>query len=74
MHVTLASQRVVHGEGSGEAVTGVSARGQFEVFAEQWLVVGVSTVLDDELCTLCGALATQVGDALLGDDDVDIVL
>ena len=32
------------------------------------------TVLDDALGTLCRRLATQVGNTLLGNDDVDIVL
>ena len=30
----------------------------------------MSTVLDNQLCTLCGALAAQVGDTLFGDDNV----
>ena len=74
MHVTLAGQRVVHGEGSGEAMARVTAFTQFQIIPEQLLVVGVCTVLDDGLCTLHGTLAAQVGNTLFGDDDVHVVL
>ena len=74
MHVTLTSQRVVHGEGSGKAMTGMSACTQLQVVPQQLLVVGVSTVLDDGLCTLHRALATQIRHTLLRHDDIHIVL
>ena len=74
MHVALTSQRVVHSEGCCQTMAGVTACAQLQVFAQQRLVVGMSTVLDDELCTLHRALAAQVGDTLFRYDDVDIVL
>ena len=64
----------MHGEGGREVVTGLSHLGNLEVVPQKLLVVGVCTVLDDALSTLDGALATKVGDTLLGNDDVDIVL
>ena len=74
VHVALASQRVVHGEGGGEVVTGLTHLRNLQVVPQQLLVVGVCTVLDDALSTLCRRLATQVGNTLFGNDDVDIVL
>ena len=74
LHVTLASQRVVHSEGSGQVVTGLAHLGNLQVVPQQLLVVGVCTVLYDTLSTLCRRLATQVGNTLLGNDDVDVVL
>ena len=74
MHVALASQRVVHGEGGSEVVTSLTHLRNLQVVPQQLLVVGVCTVLDDALGTLCRALATQVGNTLFGDDDVDVVL
>ena len=74
LHVTLASQGVVHGEGSGQVVTGLTHLRDLQVVSQQLLVVGMSTVLDNQLGTLCGRLAAQVGNTLFGDDDVDIVL
>ena len=74
LHVALARQRVVHGEGGRQVVTRLSHLRDLQVVPQQLLVVGMSTVLDDALGTLCRRLATQVGNTLLGDDDVDIVL
>ena len=70
VHVALTSQRVVHSEGCCQTMAGVTACAQLQVFAQQRLVVGMSTVLDDELCTLHRALAAQVGDTLFRYDDV----
>ena len=74
MHVTLAGQRVVHGEGGGETVVRMTAGTELQVVPQQLLVVGVGTVLDDGLCTLHRALATQVGHTLLRHDDIHVVL
>ena len=73
-HVAFAAQRVVHGECCWQAMTGVASCAEFEIVPEELLVVGMHAFLDDELCTLHGAFGTQVGHALLGDDDVDVVL
>ena len=74
VHVAFACQRIVHGEGGSEAVAGMSARTQLQVIPQQLLVVGMCAVFDDGLCTLHGALATKVGNTLLRNDDIDIVL
>ena len=74
VHVALACQCVVHSECSGQAMACLSHLGEFEVFAQQRTVIGVSTVLDDEVRALDGALATEVGHTLFGNDDVDIML
>ena len=52
----------------------MSHLGNLQVVPQQLSVVGMCTVLDDGLGTLLGSLATQVGNTLLGNDDVDIVL
>ncbi len=41
---------------------------------EERTVHGVGAVVDDALGTLYGVESAQVGDALVGDDDVDGVL
>jgi len=74
LHVTLASQRVVHGEGCRQVVTRLTHLGNLQVVPQELLVVGMCTVLDDALSTLDGTLAAQVGNTLFGDDDVHIVL
>lgn len=48
--------------------------GALEVVAQQRPVVGMRAVLDDLLGALARRLAAQVSDALLRDDDVDVVL
>lgn len=74
MHVALAHQSVVHGEGSCQAVACLSHLGNLQIVAQQRTVVRMSTVLYDEVCTLYWALASQVGHTLLCNDDVYIVL
>ena len=74
LHVALASQCVVHSEGGGQVMTGLSHLRNLEVIPQQLLVVRMCTILADALCTLDGTFATQVGNTLLSDDDVDIVL
>ena len=55
-------------------MTGLSHLRNLEVIPQQLLVVRMCTILDDALCTLDGTFATQVGNTLLGDDDVHVVL
>ena len=61
-------------EGSLQGVRGLAELAHLEVFAQEGLVVGMRAVLDDALGTLYGVGAAQVGDTLVGDDDVDGVL
>ena len=74
VHVALASQRVVHGEGGRQVVARLAHLGELQVVPKQLLVVRMCTVLDDDFGALCGALSAQVGDALFRHDDVDVVL
>jgi|GEM_PF-6470170 len=68
----------VPGESFGEQVGGVLAEGEalcaVEVIAQGGAVVGVGAVLDDEGCTLAGREAAEIGEALLRNDDGDVVL
>lgn len=57
-----------------KGVGSLTALAELEVVAEEGTVVGVGAVLDDDLGTLQGILAAKVGDALVGDEDVDGVL
>ena len=52
----------------------LAALANLHVVAEQATVVGVSAVFDDAFGTLHGVEAAEVGDTLVGDDDVDRVL
>ena len=74
MHITLACQCVVEGEGSRQVVVCLSTLSNLEIIPEKLLVVGVSTVLDDTLCTLHRTLSAQVSDTLFCDDNVHIML
>ncbi len=64
----------MHAEGGTQVVAGVALGGVVQVVPQELAVVGVCTVLDDGLGALHGALATEVGDTLLGDEDVDAML
>lgn len=48
--------------------------GAIEVIVQRSAVVWVHTVVDDRPCPLARRQATQVGQALLGDQDVHVVL
>ena len=73
-HVALLHECLVHAEGGTQVVAGVALGGVVQVVPQELAVVGVCTVLDDGLGTLHGALAAEVGDTLLGDEDVDAML
>ena len=45
-----------------------------QVFTQQGTVVGMRAVFDDFMCALFGVFCSQVGDTLVGDEDVDRVL
>lgn len=49
----------------------LSAFSDFEVVPEELFVAGVRAVCDDFLCALHGVFASEVGDALVGHEDVD---
>ena len=74
-HITRSGQLGMHSQGFANSVGSLRlAVGQFQVIPQQLLVVGVSAVFDDGLGTLLRTLAAEVGYALLGDDDIDVVL
>lgn len=73
-HVALLHECLVHAEGSTQVVAGVALGGVVQIVPQELAVVGVCTVFDDGLGALHGALATEVGDTLLGDEDVDAML
>ena len=55
-------------------MTCVSASSYLQVVPEKLFVVGMCTLFYDVACTLCGTLSAEVGNTLLGNDDVDVVL
>ena len=64
----------MHSEGCRQVVTGLSHLGNLQVIPQQLLIVWVSTLLDDLLCTLIRTLSTKVGNTLLSSDDVHVML
>ena len=74
VHIALAGQRVVHSESCRQVVVRMTAHGNLQVVVEQRTVVGMCAVVDDQTGALHRALAAEVGDTLLCDDDVDVVL
>jgi hypothetical protein len=52
----------------------MTASSELEIVAEQWLVVRMCTILDDEMSTLQWTLTTKVSYTLLCNDYVYIVL
>ena len=73
-HVTALGQFGVHTQSCTDTMRSLCLTiGQLEVIPKDVLVVGMYTVLDDGLSTLLGALTTQVGYTLFGDDDIHIV-
>ena len=61
----------MHREGFGEGLRGVPVFGVAHIMKERFAVVRVGAVEDDLVGALDGILAPEVGDALLGNDDVD---
>ena len=73
-HIALATECVVECECTWQVVMCMTACGELEIVAEQWFVVWMCTVLDDEISTLQRTLAAKVGYALFCHDYVYIVL
>ena len=69
-HVTLVHQGAVECEGDVGVHHHVALLGEVEVLAQQGTVNGMSSVLNDFVGALHGILAAQVGDTLVGDDDI----
>ena len=64
----------MHSECAGERVRRVSRFGHLEVLVEQWAILRVNAVVYDLVRTLDRALATQVSDTVLGDNNLNRVL
>lgn len=60
-------------ERCGEVVGGLSTLAELEVVVEQLAIHGVGAVVDDALGSLHGIESADIGNALVGDDDVDRV-
>ena len=73
-HITLTTECVVECECARQVVVCMTTSSELEIVAEKWLIVWVSTVLDDSMCTLQWVLTTKVSYTLLCYDYVDIVL
>ena len=74
-HVALLQEGVVESERGAHALGLVShGRNVLQVIAQQRSVVGMGAMLDDFMSPAHGSFAAKVGHALLGDDDVHVVL
>ena len=73
-HVALLCKSVVEGEGCTQGARLVSLRRNALIVAQQRTIVGVGAVVYYLFGATCRALSAQVGNALLGYDDVHIVL
>lgn len=70
-HVAAAVELVVECQGGFETVGCLARTSDLEVFAQQVAVHRVSGVFDDLVGALYGVFSAEVGDTLIGDDDVD---
>ena len=73
-HVALFQEGIVHGEGCPHALWLMTLLGKLQIFAEHRALVWMSTVFDDFLGTAQRTLATKIGNALLGNNDIHIML
>lgn len=73
-HIPLFKVGGVHLEGFAQAVRRMAGGREGQVLAQQRAIVGVGTVLDDELRAFTRAFSPQVGHSLFGHNDGDIVL
>lgn len=73
-HIPRLLIRAVEVEAAGEVVADVAEGGFFEVAAEVVAVLRVGAGLDDRVGAFDGAEASEVGEAVLGDEGLDGVL
>ena len=73
-HVAGLHELLVHCESAGEVVLGLTVLSDLEVVTEHLAILRSYAVIDDLLGTLTRTLATQIGNTLLGHDDLDRVL
>lgn len=72
-HVARVGKFAVECERCGERVGRLATLTHLEVIPEELAVHRVGAVLDYGLCTLYGILAAEIGNSLIGDEDVDRV-
>ena len=60
--------------GAVEALRGVGCSSQRKIAAQQRAIFGMGAPVDDQAGALVRGLATKVGHAVLGDDDLHAVL
>ncbi len=73
-HVAGVAEGVVECERGFERVGRLTRCAQFEIVAEEFAVHGVGAVVDNSVGALDGIFVAEVGDALVGDEDVDAML
>ena len=64
----------MEGERGVEGGRSLAPFAQAQIIAKDGAIVGVSAVLDNLMCSLLRVFCTEVGDALIGDENVDRVL
>lgn len=81
LHAALLHQSLVHVKAVKQKMRLVSPAllqtvklGLFKVVLQDRLIHGMSTLVDDDPCPLAGTQASDVGEAVLCDDDVEVVL
>lgn len=74
MHIPFARQRIMHRKGCSQVVTCLSHLSYLQIVTQQGTIIRMSTVLNDDLSTLCRTLASQVGHTLFCHDDIDVML
>ena len=73
-HVAGLDKCFVESESIVERMGSVSVGSAGKIVTQERTIVRMCAILYDFMCTLYGRLASQVGDALVGDDDVYGVL
>ena len=71
VHVAAFGKCFVECERRMERNRGLTLVAKVHVFAQQRTVFGICAILDDFVSALYGVVAAQVGDTLVGDNDVD---
>ena len=64
----------MHSQCAAECVRGVRLLRHLQILVQHWAVLWIHTVVDDLVSALDRALAAQVSNTVLGDDDLHRVL
>ena len=63
----------MEGEGGAERLRGVAVFGELEVLPEKIPVGGIDAIIDDQFGAFAWVLASEIGDAVFGDENLDRV-